>query len=49
VAVVSALSGTAPAFTAAFTYGLLRGVERVTRRVAVGVGLVVVGGVLITV
>lgn len=49
VAVVSALSGTAPAFTALFTYGLLRDVERVTRRVAVGVGLVVIGGILITV
>ncbi len=48
LAVVDPLGATAPLFTALFAAIFLRDVERVTRGVVFGAGLVVVGAVLIT-
>ncbi len=49
VAIVDPLTATAPLFTTVFSALLLRDVERVTKGVVVGAGLVVVGAVLVTV
>jgi len=49
LAIVDPLSSTAPLFTTAFAAVLLRDIERVTRGVVAGAGLVVLGAVLITV
>lgn len=48
LAIVDPLGATAPLFTAIFAAIFLRDVERVTRGVVVGAGLVVTGAVLIT-
>ncbi|MFB6300450.1 MAG: EamA family transporter [Halobacteriales archaeon] len=49
VAIVDSLGATAPLFTTLFSYFLLRDLERVTRGVVVGAGLIVIGATLITV
>lgn len=48
VAIVSSLAGTSPLFTTVFSYVFIRDLERVTRGIVVGAGLVVVGVVLVT-
>jgi drug/metabolite transporter (DMT)-like permease len=48
VAVVDPLAGTAPLFTTLFAAFLLRDLERVTRGVVAGAGLIVAGAALIT-
>ncbi|WP_435344305.1 EamA family transporter [Haloarchaeobius sp. HRN-SO-5] len=48
VAIVESLSSTAPLFTTAFAFFLLRDLERVTRGVVAGAVLVVVGAALVT-
>lgn len=48
VAVVATLAGTSALFATFFSYLLLRDLERVTRRVVLGAGMVVVGVSLIT-
>jgi uncharacterized membrane protein len=48
VAIVDPLAATAPLFTTVFSAALLKDVERVTRGVVLGAGLVVAGAVLIT-
>jgi uncharacterized membrane protein len=48
VAIVDPLAATAPLFTTVFSAALLKDVERVTRGVVFGAGLVVAGAVLIT-
>ncbi|MFB6149352.1 MAG: EamA family transporter [Halobacteriales archaeon] len=49
VAIVDSLGGTAPLFTTVFSYFLLKDLERVTRGVVIGAGLIVIGATLITV
>lgn len=49
VAIVDSLAGTAPLFTVVFAALLLGDLERVTKGIVVGAGLIVVGAVLITV
>ncbi len=48
VALVDSLAGTAPLFTTVFAAGLLGDLERVTKGIAVGAALIVVGAALIT-
>lgn len=48
IAVVDSLVATAPLFTVVFAAVFLRRVERVTKGVAIGAGLIVVGAILIT-
>lgn len=48
VAIVSSLVGTSPLFTTVFSYVFIRDLERVTRGIAIGAGMVVIGVVLVT-
>jgi uncharacterized membrane protein len=48
VTIVDPLAGTAPLFTTAFAYLLLRDVERISKGVVLGAVCVTIGGIIVT-